>query len=136
MADRITQVHQSLNVLASQFCDCIGILHREHEKYKTQKNPADEMRISSEIAASVQFHVDALGVSAANIDMLLDSLPLVTGFSEEQFSALANQQVVDEASATALREALVKGERRLADIKAALVMISQVHYGIESKDVS
>lgn len=136
MADRITQVHQSLHLLSSQFCDCVGMLHREHEKYKTQKNPADEMRISSEIATSMQGHVDALGISATNIDMLLDSLPQIREFSEEQYSALVNQQLVDDKAAEALREATAVAERRLADIKAALTMISHVHYGIESKDVS
>lgn len=129
MADRVTQFHDTLSVLAGQFCDSIGVIHTEHERY----NIAEAEQISQQIVKYTQQFADCINTSCGNIDILINSLPTLKASSDAQFGALAKLESQNEEAAQALLQAVQKAENKLADIRASLKELSDAHYNISSQ---
>ncbi|XP_063697706.1 mediator of RNA polymerase II transcription subunit 21 [Culicoides brevitarsis] len=132
MADRITQLQDTINQQAEHFCNSIGILQQCSVPSRFpgyDRSGSQTPQQSQEDFA--QLFSTLIVKCAKDIDTLIESLPNEDSSQELQVQSLRRLEVENQAAAERLEEVVRKGEMLLEQIQSALSDIAQSQ--IESK---
>ncbi|XP_003747656.1 mediator of RNA polymerase II transcription subunit 21 [Galendromus occidentalis] len=124
MADRLTQLQDSVNLQAENFCNSIGILQQlaqpstfpEFEKTgKPSSQPQEDY---------AQLFATMIARTAKDMDVLIESLPGEEAAPELQANNLQKLEIENNEAANRLQEVVMRGECLLAQVQKALAEIA------------
>ncbi|XP_046682058.1 mediator of RNA polymerase II transcription subunit 21 [Homalodisca vitripennis] len=125
MADRLTQLQDTINQQAEYFCNSIGIL----QQYSTPSKFSGFDRSGSQTPQQQEdyAHLFAtlIGRTAKDIDTLIESLPNEDSSTELQMASLRRLEEDNREAAKRLEEVVRRGESLLEKIQEALADIAQ-----------
>ncbi|KAG8239631.1 hypothetical protein J437_LFUL018952 [Ladona fulva] len=127
MADRLTQLQDTVNQQAENFCNSIGIL----QQYSTPSRFPGFDRSGSQTPSQQQqddyAHLFATLIArcAKDIDVLIESLPSEEASTEQQITSLRRLEQENQEAGDRLEEIVHRGEALLSQIQAALADIAQ-----------
>uniref|UniRef100_A0A1B6KCI3 Mediator of RNA polymerase II transcription subunit 21 n=1 Tax=Graphocephala atropunctata TaxID=36148 RepID=A0A1B6KCI3_9HEMI len=125
MADRLTQLQDTINQQAEYFCNSIGIL----QQYSTPSKFSGFDRSGSQTPQQQEdyAHLFAtlIGRTAKDIDTLIESLPNEESSIELQMASLRRLEEDNREAAEKLKEVVRRGESLLEKIQDALADIAQ-----------
>ncbi|KAJ8670602.1 hypothetical protein QAD02_001861 [Eretmocerus hayati] len=127
MADRLTQLQDTINQQAEHFCNSVGIL----QQYSTPSKFPGFDRISSSQQSNqpqedyASLFATLIARCAKDIDTLIDSLPSEESSQELQVASLSRLEQENQEAAEQLEEIVKQGEALLQRIQAALQDIAQ-----------
>ncbi|XP_065181767.1 mediator of RNA polymerase II transcription subunit 21-like [Sycon ciliatum] len=111
MADRITQLQDSVNVLAEHFCNSVGVLSTQAEV-----GPEAEAK-RKEVA---EMFSKLISQTARDVDFLIQALPSAQSTVEIQSETLESLETQNTAAAQQLRDLVQAGEVLGDEVKTAL----------------
>ncbi|XP_064619688.1 mediator of RNA polymerase II transcription subunit 21-like [Lineus longissimus] len=129
MADRLTQLQDSVNQLADHFCNGIGVLQQsatpgsfpgfEKTGNKTPTESSDDY---------APLFAQLIARTAKDIDVLIDSLPSEESSTDLQAACLRRLEAENNDAARRLEEVVKRGETVLEQIQQALheIALSQL----------
>ncbi|XP_063693477.1 mediator of RNA polymerase II transcription subunit 21-like [Bolinopsis microptera] len=120
MADRITQLQEETNLLATYMCDSIGVL---------QNSGVNSDKGKSDIALFSKLISD----TSSNINLLIDSLPTEQVSSSNQYTRLLALLKENEDADKELLKTKRQAERQLELIKAASSHIASTQLKIRTE---
>ncbi|XP_023713312.1 mediator of RNA polymerase II transcription subunit 21 [Cryptotermes secundus] len=127
MADRLTQLQDTINQQADHFCNSIGIL----QQYSTPSKFPGFDRNGSQTPQQQQqedyAHLFATLIArcAKDIDVLIESLPSEESSTDLQVASLRRLEQDNKEAGERLEEVVRRGEALLEQIQAALADIAQ-----------
>ncbi|GLH03971.1 hypothetical protein R5R35_003804 [Gryllus longicercus] len=128
MADRLTQLQDTINQQADHFCNSIGIL----QQYSTPSKFSGFDRSGSQTPQQQQQQEDyahlfatLIARCAKDIDVLIDSLPNEDSSTELQVQSLRRLEQDNREAGERLEEVVRRGEALLEQIQSALADIAQ-----------
>ncbi|KAK0087932.1 hypothetical protein PV325_013708 [Microctonus aethiopoides] len=126
MADRLTQLQDTINQQAEHFCNSVGIL----QQYSTPSKFPGFDRIGTPQPHQTQEDYAALFATliarcAKDIDTLIESLPSEESSQELQVASLSRLEQENIEAGEQLEEVVRQGEALLQRIQAALQDIAQ-----------
>jgi mediator of RNA polymerase II transcription subunit 21 len=131
MADRLTQLQDTINQQADHFCNSIGIL----QQYSTPSKFPGFDRSGSQTPQQQQqqqqqedyAHLFATLIArcAKDIDVLIESLPNEDSSTDLQVASLRRLEQDNKEAGERLEEVVRRGEALLEQIQAALADIAQ-----------
>ncbi|KAI8442384.1 hypothetical protein MSG28_005903 [Choristoneura fumiferana] len=128
MADRLTQLQDTINQQAEHFCNSIGIL----QQFSTPSKFPGFDRSGSQTPQQQQSQEDyallfatLISRCAKDIDTLIESLPSEESSTELQVQSLRRLEAENKEAAERLEEAVRQGEILLEKIQGALSDIAQ-----------
>ncbi|ETN58654.1 Srb7p: RNA polymerase II holoenzyme component [Anopheles darlingi] len=129
MADRLTQLQDTVNQQAEHFCNSIGILQQCSVPSKFagfertgSQTPQQQVQTQEDYP---QLFSTLISRCAKDIDTLIESLPSEESSIELQVQSLQRLEQENKESAEKLEEIVRKGELLLEKIQAALSDIAQ-----------
>ncbi|XP_077289791.1 mediator complex subunit 21 [Arctopsyche grandis] len=139
MADRLTQLQDTINQQAEHFCNSIGIL----QQFSTpSKFPAFD-RSGSQTPSQQQGQEDyallfasLISKCAKDIDILIESLPSEESSTELQVQSLKRLESENKESAERLEEVVRHGEILLEKIQGALSDIAQAQLDMQNPNLT
>ncbi|XP_050071465.1 mediator of RNA polymerase II transcription subunit 21 [Anopheles maculipalpis] len=134
MADRLTQLQDTVNQQAEHFCNSIGILQQcsipskfagfERTGSQTPQQQVQQQQQQQQ-EDYPQLFSTLISRCAKDIDTLIESLPSEESSIELQVQSLQRLEAENKESAEKLEEIVRKGELLLEKIQAALSDIAQ-----------
>uniref|UniRef100_A0A182JT55 Mediator of RNA polymerase II transcription subunit 21 n=1 Tax=Anopheles christyi TaxID=43041 RepID=A0A182JT55_9DIPT len=134
MADRLTQLQDTVNQQAEHFCNSIGILQQcsvpskfagfERTGSQTPQQQVHQQQQQQQ-EDYPQLFSTLISRCAKDIDTLIESLPSEESSIELQVQSLQRLEAENKESAEKLEEIVRKGELLLEKIQAALSDIAQ-----------
>ncbi|KAJ4445280.1 mediator of RNA polymerase II transcription subunit 21 [Periplaneta americana] len=128
MADRLTQLQDTINQQADHFCNSIGIL----QQYSTPSKFPGFDRSGSQTPQQQQQQEDyahlfatLIARCAKDIDVLIESLPNEDSSTDLQVASLRRLEQDNKEAGERLEEVVRRGEVLLEQIQAALADIAQ-----------
>ncbi|EZA50564.1 hypothetical protein DMN91_003658 [Ooceraea biroi] len=126
MADRLTQLQDTINQQAEHFCNSVGIL----QQYSTPSKFPGFDRIGTPQPHQPQEDYAALFANliarcAKDIDTLIESLPSEESSQELQVASLSRLEQENQQAGEQLEEVVRQGEALLQRIQVALQDIAQ-----------
>lgn len=128
MADRLTQLQDTINQQADHFCNSIGIL----QQYSTPSKFPGFDRSGSQTPQQQQQQEDyahlfatLIARCAKDIDVLIESLPNEDSSTELQVQSLRRLEQDNREAGERLEEVVHRGEALLEQIQSALADIAQ-----------
>ncbi|XP_068623730.1 mediator of RNA polymerase II transcription subunit 21 [Battus philenor] len=128
MADRLTQLQDTINQQAEHFCNSIGIL----QQFSTPSKFPGFDRSGSQTPQQQQNQEDyamlfatLISRCAKDIDTLIESLPSEESSTELQVQSLRRLEAENKEAAEQLEEVVRQGEILLEKIQGALSDIAQ-----------
>ncbi|XP_017884544.1 mediator of RNA polymerase II transcription subunit 21 [Ceratina calcarata] len=126
MADRLTQLQDTINQQAEHFCNSVGIL----QQYSTPSKFPGFDRVGTPQPHQPQEDYAALFATliarcAKDIDTLIESLPSEESSQELQVASLGRLEQENREAGERLEEVVRQGESLLQRIQAALQDIAQ-----------
>ncbi|CAG9104172.1 Mediator of RNA polymerase II transcription subunit 21 [Plutella xylostella] len=128
MADRLTQLQDTINQQAEHFCNSIGIL----QQFSTPSKFPGIDRSGSQTPQQQQNQEDYAALFATlisrcakDIDTLIESLPSEESSTELQVQSLRRLETENKEAAEQLEEVVRQGEILLEKIQGALSDIAQ-----------
>ncbi|XP_041971728.1 mediator of RNA polymerase II transcription subunit 21 [Aricia agestis] len=128
MADRLTQLQDTINQQAEHFCNSIGIL----QQFSTPSKFPGLDRSGSQTPQQQQNQEDyavlfatLISRCAKDIDTLIESLPSEDSSTELQVQSLRRLEAENKEAAEQLEEVVRQGEILLEKIQSALSDIAQ-----------
>lgn len=126
MADRLTQLQDTINQQAEHFCNSVGIL----QQYSTPSKFPGFDRVGTPQPHQPQEDYAALFATliarcAKDIDTLIESLPSEESSQELQVASLSRLEQENQEAGEQLEEVVKQGEALLQRIQAALQDIAQ-----------
>ncbi|XP_058822183.1 mediator of RNA polymerase II transcription subunit 21 [Topomyia yanbarensis] len=127
MADRLTQLQDTVNQQAEHFCNSIGILQQcsVPSKFSGFERTGSQTPLQNQQEDYAQLFSTLISRCAKDIDTLIESLPSEESSIEQQVQALKRLEIENQDSAEKLEEVVRKGEMLLEKIQAALSDIAQ-----------
>ncbi|XP_041766548.1 mediator of RNA polymerase II transcription subunit 21 [Anopheles merus] len=144
MADRLTQLQDTVNQQAEHFCNSIGILQQcsvpskfagfertgsqtpQQQVHQQQQLPQQQQQQQQQQQEDFpQLFSTLISRCAKDIDTLIESLPSEESSIELQVQSLQRLEAENKESAEKLEEIVRKGELLLEKIQAALSDIAQ-----------
>lgn len=127
MADRLTQLQDTVNQQAEHFCNSIGILQQGSvpSKFPGFERTGSQTPQQTQQEDYAQLFSTLISRCAKDIDTLIESLPSEESSIELQVQALKRLEIENQESAEKLEEVVRKGELLLEKIQAALSDIAQ-----------
>lgn len=127
MADRLTQLQDTVNQQAEHFCNSIGILQQcsVPSKFPGFERTGSQTPQQNQQEDYAQLFSTLISRCAKDIDTLIESLPSEESSIELQVQALKRLEIENQESAEKLEEVVRKGELLLEKIQAALSDIAQ-----------
>ncbi|XP_014208210.1 mediator of RNA polymerase II transcription subunit 21 [Copidosoma floridanum] len=127
MADRLTQLQDTINQQAEYFCNSVGILQQYSTPSKfpgfDRINTPQQLNQPQEDYAAL--FATLIARCAKDIDTLIDSLPSEESSQELQVASLNRLEQENQEAAEKLEEVVKQGEALLQKIQAALQDIAQ-----------
>lgn len=135
MADRLTQLQDTLNQLAEHFCDSIGVIqqtaHPNPPQQPDQQNESKSGGNGEETNSQTpggenysQFFASLIARTVKDIDYLIDALPSEKSTLELQMKSLQQLENENNAAHNDLKKAVEEGETLLEEIRAASTQIA------------
>lgn len=125
MADRLTQLQDTINQQAEYFCNSIGIL----QQYSTPSKFSGFDRSGSQTPQQQEDYAllfaTLIARNAKDIDTLIESLPNEESSTELQVASLRKLEQENQEAGQRLEEVVRQGEALLEKIQAALADIAQ-----------
>lgn len=109
MADRLTQLQDTVNQQAEHFCNSIGILQQQNQSQE------DYAVLFSQLISRC----------AKDIDQLIDSLPSEESSTELQLQSFKKLEMDNQEASVHLEEVVRKGEQLLEKIQNCLSDIAK-----------
>jgi mediator of RNA polymerase II transcription subunit 21 len=109
MADRLTQLQDTVNQQAEHFCNSIGILQQQNQSQE------DYAILFSQLISRC----------AKDIDQLIDSLPSEESSTELQLQSFKKLEMDNQEASIQLEEVVKKGEALLEKIQNCLADIAK-----------
>ena len=143
MADRLTQLQDTLNQLAEHFCNSIGIIQQTALKNTTSPQqpqppqPPQQQQQNNETtkpepgAGDVtqeghsQLFATLISHTVKDIDFLIDALPSEKSTTDLQLESLNQLEQENEVAGEELKKAVEEGEQLLEEIRSTISEISQ-----------
>ncbi|OXU22060.1 hypothetical protein TSAR_006625 [Trichomalopsis sarcophagae] len=127
MADRLTQLQDTINQQAEYFCNSVGILQQYStpskfpgfDRISTPQQPNQPQEDYAALFATL------IARCAKDIDTLIDSLPSEESSQELQVASLGRLEQENQEAAEQLEDVVRQGEALLQRIQAALQDIAQ-----------
>ncbi|XP_001607813.1 mediator of RNA polymerase II transcription subunit 21 [Nasonia vitripennis] len=127
MADRLTQLQDTINQQAEYFCNSVGILQQYStpskfpgfDRISTPQQPNQSQEDYAALFATL------IARCAKDIDTLIDSLPSEESSQELQVASLSRLEQENQEAAEQLEDVVRQGEALLQRIQAALQDIAQ-----------
>ena len=134
MADRLTQLQDTLNQLAENFCDSIGVIQQtahpnqqqqqqQHSENKGNGEEPDNQTTPSGENYS-QFFASLIARTVKDIDYLIDALPSEKSTLELQMKSLQQLENENNSAHEDLKKAVEEGEALLEEIRTASTQIA------------
>lgn len=126
MADRLTQLQDSVNTLAENLCNSVGILQQfapPGQFAGFEKTSSRPPAVQNEDHAIL--FAQLIARTAKDIDVIIDSLPNEESSPELQIHSLRRLEYENEEAAKRLEDVVERGERLLSQIQDALHDIAQ-----------
>ncbi|XP_017130982.1 mediator of RNA polymerase II transcription subunit 21 [Drosophila gunungcola] len=134
MADRLTQLQDTVNQQAEHFCNAIGVIQQTSFPSKF----ANFERIGSQTPNPchppddyAQLFAQLIARCAKDIDTLIESLPNEDSSIELQNSSLKRLELENQETAHELEEVVRKGELLLEKMQSSLENIAQAQLDME-----
>lgn len=152
MADRLTQLQDTLNQLAEHFCNSIGIIQQTALKSNnatqphnatntatnnnntnndTATNNQNEMQSDVSQEGHGQLFATLISHTVKDIDFLIDALPSEKSTNDLQIQSLIQLEKENQLAGEELEKAVKEGEELLEQIRESINEIS--HYMLQSK---
>ncbi|CAG9791592.1 unnamed protein product [Diatraea saccharalis] len=135
MADRLTQLQDTINQQAEHFCNSIGIL----QQFSTPSKFPGFDRSGSQTPQQQQNQEDyamlfatLISRCAKDIDTLIESLPSEESSAELQVQSLRRLEAENKEAAEQLEEVVRQGEILLEKIQGALSDIAQCQLDMQN----
>ncbi|XP_013193289.1 mediator of RNA polymerase II transcription subunit 21 [Amyelois transitella] len=135
MADRLTQLQDTINQQAEHFCNSIGIL----QQFSTPSKFHGLDRSGSQTPQQQQNQEDyamlfatLISRCAKDIDTLIESLPSEESSAELQVQSLRRLEAENKEAAEQLEEVVRQGEILLEKIQGALSDIAQCQLDMQN----
>ncbi|KAG6455333.1 hypothetical protein O3G_MSEX009165 [Manduca sexta] len=135
MADRLTQLQDTINQQAEHFCNSIGIL----QQFSTPSKFPGFDRSGSQTPQQQQNQEDyamlfatLISRCAKDIDTLIESLPSEESSTELQVQSLRRLEAENKEAAEQLEEVVRQGEILLEKIQGALSDIAQCQLDMQN----
>ncbi|XP_046387048.1 mediator of RNA polymerase II transcription subunit 21 [Ischnura elegans] len=127
MADRLTQLQDTVNQQAENFCNSIGILQQYSSPSRFPGFDRSGSQTPSQQQQDDYAHLFATLIArcAKDIDVLIESLPSEDSSTELQISSLRRLEQENQEAGERLEEVVQRGEALLAQVQAALADIAQ-----------
>uniref|UniRef100_A0A182NMP1 Mediator of RNA polymerase II transcription subunit 21 n=1 Tax=Anopheles dirus TaxID=7168 RepID=A0A182NMP1_9DIPT len=130
MADRLTQLQDTVNQQAEHFCNSIGILQQcsvpsKFAGFERTGSQTPQQQVQQQQEDFPQLFSTLISRCAKDIDTLIESLPSEESSIELQVQSLQRLETENKESAEKLEEIVRKGELLLEKIQAALSDIAQ-----------
>lgn len=129
MADRLTQLQDTLNQLAEHFCNSIGIIQQTaHPKTQTEDGKQQQIETEAELATPQEGHSQLFATlishTVKDIDYLIDALPSEMSTTDLQMKSLKQLEQENEAAYDKLKSTVEEGELLLEEIRSASSQIA------------
>ncbi|CAF4885106.1 unnamed protein product [Pieris macdunnoughi] len=135
MADRLTQLQDTINQQAEYFCNSIGVL----QQFSTPSKFPGFDRSGSQTPQQQQSQEDyavlfatLISRCAKDIDTLIESLPSEESSTELQVQSLRRLEAENKEAAEQLEEVVRQGEILLEKIQGALSDIAQCQLDMQN----
>jgi mediator of RNA polymerase II transcription subunit 21 len=128
MADRLTQLQDSVNIQAENFCNSIGILQQFAEPSLFSSDGSKQPQIEE----YGQLFAKLITKTAKEIDLLIDSLPSEESTPEFQAAHMKQLEIDNRQAAKELEEAVKRGEKLLEQIQSSLQDIAQAQLRLQT----
>ncbi|XP_071447996.1 mediator of RNA polymerase II transcription subunit 21 [Hetaerina americana] len=127
MADRLTQLQDTVNQQAENFCNSIGILQQYSSPSRFPGFDRSGSQTPSQQQQDDYAHLFATLIArcAKDIDVLIESLPSEDSSTELQIASLRRLEQENQEAGERLEEVVQRGEALLAQVQAALADIAQ-----------
>lgn len=128
MADRLTQLQDTLNQLAEHFCNSIGII--QQTAHPVQPQDGHQVKNESESTATPpqeghsQLFATLISHTVKDIDYLIDALPSEMSTTDLQMKSLKQLEQENEAAYEELKKTVEEGESLLEEIRSASSQIA------------
>ncbi|XP_006613375.1 mediator of RNA polymerase II transcription subunit 21 [Apis laboriosa] len=124
MADRLTQLQDTINQQAEHFCNSVGILQQYSipSKFVDRVGTPQPHQPQEDYAA---LFATLIARCAKDIDTLIESLPSEESSQELQVASLSRLEQENQEAGEQLEEVVKQGEALLQRIQAALQDIAQ-----------
>ncbi|XP_061389134.1 mediator of RNA polymerase II transcription subunit 21 [Musca vetustissima] len=134
MADRLTQLQDTVNMQAEHFCNAIGIIQQTSypSKFPNFDRTGSQTPVqNSQQEDYAQLFAQLISRCAKDIDTLIESLPNDDSSIEMQNQSLKRLEVENQEAAERLEEIVDKGELLLEKIQSALEDIAQAQLDMQ-----
>ncbi|KAL9877498.1 mediator complex subunit 21 isoform 4-T4 [Glossina fuscipes fuscipes] len=125
MADRLTQLQDTVNLQAENFCNAIGIIQQTSfpSKFPNFDRTGSQTPIQNPQQEDyAQLFAQLISRSAKDIDTLIESLPNEDSSTELQNQSLKRLEIENQEAAERLEEIVLKGEVLLAATATSLTL--------------
>ncbi|XP_034235823.1 mediator of RNA polymerase II transcription subunit 21 [Thrips palmi] len=125
MADRLTQLQDTINQQADNFCNSIGILQQFSTPSKFDRSGSQTPQQQQEVTDYAHLFATLIARCAKDIDVLIESLPNEDSSTELQVASLRQLEQESQKAGERLEEVVARGEVLLSQIQSALADIAQ-----------
>jgi len=133
MADRLTQLQDTLNRLAEHFCDSIGVIQQTahpttqpqpQQQPDLKPNPSNPLPQSEQTVEQppedyAQFFASLIARTVKDIDYLIDTLPSEKSTLDLQMKSLKQLENENDTAFEDLKKTVEEGETLLDEIRMA-----------------
>lgn len=135
MADRLTQLQDTINQQAEHFCNSIGVLQQYSSPGKfpgfdrsgsQTPNPQNTQEDYAQLFSTL------ISRTAKDIDILIESLPSEENSTELQVASLKRLETENQDAADRLEEVVRRGEKLYERIQCALSDIAQAQLDMQN----
>ncbi|EDW95608.1 mediator of RNA polymerase II transcription subunit 21 [Drosophila teissieri] len=134
MADRLTQLQDTVNQQAENFCNAIGVIQQTSfpSKFVNFERIGPQTPNSCQPQEDyAQLFAQLIARCAKDIDTLIESLPNEDSSIELQNSSLKRLEIENQETAKDLEEVVQKGELLLEKMQYALESIAQAQLDMQ-----
>ncbi|XP_067633874.1 mediator of RNA polymerase II transcription subunit 21 [Eurosta solidaginis] len=127
MADRLSQLQDTVNQQAEHFCNSIGIIQQTSypSKFLNFDRSGSQTPLRTTQEDYAQLFAQLISRCAKDIDTLIESLPSEDSSTELQLQSLKRLEVENQEAAKKLEDIVQHGERILEKIQISLEDIAQ-----------
>ncbi|KAJ1524182.1 hypothetical protein ONE63_010707 [Megalurothrips usitatus] len=128
MADRLTQLQDTINQQADHFCNSIGILQQFSTPSKFpgfDRSGSQTPQQQEAVTDYAHLFATLIARCAKDIDALIESLPNEDSSTELQVASLRQLEQESQKAGERLEEVVARGEVLLSQIQSALADIAQ-----------